>query len=231
MILTRLGNKRHIAKKIQVHFPRHTCYVEPFFGAGGMFFYKPKAKYNFLNDLDDDVFNLFMVVMDRKDELIEVFKIMPEHQSLMDYWNKHTETEPIRKALRFLLLSNFGYMGQRKTLHLAPKNPKNMVLTRLDKVQSLLEGAKFTCKDANAFLKSLTKEKSDTCFIYCDPPYLDTTNNYSQGFTDLQVVELFDTLQSMQQKFAYSEFDHPFIIQQAKQRGLNIIKIGEKKYL
>ena len=76
-----------MANDIQRYFPQHSIYVEPFFGAGGMFFNKPKAKYNIVNDLDSDVFNLFQVVTNRKDELIEAFKQMPIHQDLMDYWN------------------------------------------------------------------------------------------------------------------------------------------------
>lgn len=32
-------------------------------------------------------------------------------------------------------------------------------------------------------------------------------------------------------KFAYSEFDHPFILQQAKERNLNVIRIGERQNL
>jgi len=50
MILRRLGNKKKIAHKIQAHFPEHKIYIEPFFGAGGMFFNKPKAKYNIVNN-------------------------------------------------------------------------------------------------------------------------------------------------------------------------------------
>ena len=58
---------------IQSKFPEHKVYVEPFFGAGGMFFNKRKAKYNIVNDYDNDVFNLFNVVMHKKDEFIEAF--------------------------------------------------------------------------------------------------------------------------------------------------------------
>ena len=43
MILRRLGNKKLIAEKIICHFPPHEIYIEPFFGAGGMFFNKPKV--------------------------------------------------------------------------------------------------------------------------------------------------------------------------------------------
>ena len=56
MILKRLGNKTKIAMDIQKHFPQHSIYIEPFFGAGGIFFNKPKAKYNVVNDF---IYHLF----------------------------------------------------------------------------------------------------------------------------------------------------------------------------
>ena len=102
MILRRLGNKKKLTHKIIPHFPSHTVFLEPFFGAGGMFFYKPKVKYNIVNDLDSDVFNLFQVVINQKDELERMLEIMPIHSDLMKYWNKNNETDPIKKAIRFL---------------------------------------------------------------------------------------------------------------------------------
>jgi len=89
MILRRLGNKKKIARKIQSYFPKHKIYIEPFFGAGGMFFNKPKAKYNIVNDLDSDVFNLFQVVMNQKEELEKAFYMMPIHRELLEYWKKN----------------------------------------------------------------------------------------------------------------------------------------------
>ena len=111
MILRRLGNKKKLAEHIQTYFPPHKIYIEPFFGAGGMFFYKPKAKYNIVNDLDSDVFNLFQVVINQKEEFEKAFYDMPIHSDLLEYWKENEETEPIRKALRFLLRSNFTYSG------------------------------------------------------------------------------------------------------------------------
>ncbi len=116
MILRRLGNKRKIAAKIQPHFPQHHIYIEPVFGAGGMFFNKPKAKYNILNDLDTDVYNPFQVVSDQMEELKSAFKSLPVHQDLWGHWKKNTKTDPIQKALRFLFLSNYGYLGKPETL-------------------------------------------------------------------------------------------------------------------
>ena len=124
MILRRLGNKKKIAQEIIKHFPDHKIYIEPFFGAGGMFFNKTKAKYNIVNDLDSDVFNLFQVVMNQKEELEKAFYLMPIHSDLLDYWKKNEETEPIKKALRFLFLSNLTLNGTGCSMRYTANNAK-----------------------------------------------------------------------------------------------------------
>jgi DNA adenine methylase len=234
MILRRIGNKSKMANDIQRYFPQHRIYVEPFFGAGGMFFNKPKAKYNIVNDLDSDVFNLFQVVTNRKDELIEAFKQMPIHQDLMDYWNKNKETDEIRKALRFLLLSNYGYMGKPETIGMQITLPSQQILKNIDKTFKLLFNVKFSNKDFRDFFKSISfrrQSEIDKVLIYCDPPYLGTNDNYSNSFTEQDIIDLFDCLQATGCKFAMSEFDNEFILNQAKERGLNVIIIGERKNL
>ena len=131
MILRRLGNKQAIAQDLIKYFPEHNCYVEPFFGAGGMFFNKPKANYNILNDLDSDVFNLFQVVVNQKEELESGLKIMPIHSDLLEHWKKEKETEPIKKALRFLFLSNLTYLGKGGTLSYLTSDAENNILENL----------------------------------------------------------------------------------------------------
>jgi len=73
-------------------------------------------------------------------------------------------------------------------------------------------------------------EKENT-FIYLDPPYLCTGDNYSNSFTEQKSIDLFDCLEKRGCKFAMSEFNNPFILNQAKERGLNIITIGERNNL
>lgn len=237
MILRRLGNKSAIASEIQKYFPLHKIYIEPFFGAGGMFFNKPKAKYNIVNDLDSDVFNLFMVVMNQKEELEKAFYQMPIHSDLLNYWKKNEETEPIKKALRFLFLSNFMPTGHQVTIDLNPETPKKTFSQRLDKTFDILSDVKFSNIDCNKFINSTfarvesSGNDTDKTFIYCDPPYLGTDDNYSNSFTEHDSIDLFNTLQETGCKWAMSEFDNPFILQQAKERNLNIIIIGERQNL
>ena len=238
MILRRLGNKSAIAKEIQKYFPPHKIYIEPFFGAGGMFFNKPKAKYNIVNDLDSDVFNLFMVVMNQKDELEKAFYQMPIHSDLLNYWKKHEETDPIKKALRFLFLSNFTYLGKQDCLAITGyNNSKNILLSLIDKTNELINDVQFINYDFKEVFNKISFDDrgnggKPSSFIYADPPYLSTTDKYEQGgFTEQDSIDLFNTLQNTGCKWAMSEFDNPFILQQAKERGLNVIIIGERQNL
>ncbi len=231
MILRRLGNKKKIAKEIQKYFPEHKIYIEPFFGAGGMFFNKPKAKYNIVNDLDSDVFNLFQVVMNQKEELEEAFYIMPIHSDLLEYWKKNKETDPVKKALRFLFLSNFTFMGKPNNIKFGTENPKNTVYKNLNFSFEILNDVQFMNYDFVKFINSIQIKDMGKAFIYNDPPYLGTDDNYSNSFTEEQSKELFDTLEETGCKWAMSEFDNPFILQQAKQRDLNVHIIGERQNL
>ncbi len=234
MILRRLGNKKKLAKTLLTYFPKHDLYIEPFFGAGGMFFNKPKAKYNIMNDLDSDVFNLFQVVSNQKDELEEAWLKMPIHIDLWEHWKKNKEEDPIQRALRFLFLSNYGYMGKPETLRYNSGNTTKIVYENIDKTSKYLFGVEFmNCSFEDMFKKISFKsdnEKNRT-FIYCDPPYLDSDDNYEASFTDELSNKLFDVLEECGAKWAMSEFDHPFILEQAKKRGLITNYIGERQNL
>lgn len=235
MILRRLGNKSNIASEIQKYFPYHEIYIEPFFGAGGMFFNKPKAKYNILNDLDSDVYNLFMVVMNQKEELEKAFYYMPIHSDLINHWKSNEETEPIKKALRFLLLSNFTLMGTGTQLRgSSTEESKQNIEIEFNNVYKYLEYVKFFNNDYKDLFKNISfrrQSEIDRVLIYCDPPYLNTNDNYSNSFTEVDSNDLFDTLQNSGCKWAMSEFDNPFILEQAKQRKLNVHIIGERQNL
>ena len=229
MILRRPGNKSKVAEEIQKQFPYHNIYVEPFFGAGGMFFNKPKVKYNIVNDLDSDVFNLFQVISNKKEEFKKAFEIMPVHSDLLKYWKENIEIDPIKKALRFLFLSNFTLMANGCTITYGTENAKGLIYDRLNKCNELLFDVQFYNGHFKDFFKILRDCQSEQTFIYADPPYLGTWDNYETSFKEQDANDLFDCLIETGAKFAYSEFDNPFILEQAEKRGLNIITLKERR--
>jgi DNA adenine methylase len=236
MFVGRIGNKAKIAKNIIQYFPKHDVYIEMFFGAGGMFFNKPKATYNFLNDIDSNVINAFDVLMQNKAELVEYLEMMPISQ---DFWNRAKTAEPkdnIEKSVYFLLLSNFGYMGKPDTLKFAVSNSKEILLKNIEKTykQIVKNGNYFLNTDFREVIKKVSfRRDADrvNTFVYCDPPYLGTKDNYSNSFKEQDSLDLFDVLQKSGLKWAMSEFNNPFILQQAKERNLNVYDICERQSL
>ena len=234
MILNRFGNKKKVANKIIDLFPDHNLYVEPFFGAGGLFFNKPLANYNIVNDIDSDVFNLYQVVINQKEELVKQIELMPIHSDLLEYWKKNKESKPIKKAIRFLLLSNFTYMGIGGEIHSAIKNYKLNILNVINTTNKLLQNVIFQNKDFRKFIKGLSfrgLQEIENTLIYCDPPYLGTIDNYSNSFTEQDTVDLLNELEKTGCKYAVSEFDNDFILNIVKGRNLNVHFLGERQNL
>ena len=91
MILRRFGNKSKIAADIIQYFPPHSIYIEPFFGAGGLFFNKPRAKHNIVNDIDNEVFNLWYMSKYHLQEMIDEIMETPISQELFEYWKTNKE--------------------------------------------------------------------------------------------------------------------------------------------
>lgn len=165
---------------------------------------------------------------------------MPIHYDLLNYWNENKEDDPLKKAVRFLLLSNFTFSGKGDTIVFGASvsratTYKNDFGEKLDKCNKMIFDAQFlNCDFRKLFTSVMLDDRSgerDKTFIYCDPPYLSTQDNYSHSFTEQDAADLFNCLEESKCKFAYSEFDHPFILEQAKQRGLNVEYIGERQNL
>lgn len=233
MILTRLGNKRRMKLDLAKYFPKHKMRIELFFGAGGSFFYLPKPKYAIINDLDDDVTNLYLLIQNDIESLREQIEIVPISESLIKHWKKNIETDPVKKAVRFLFLSNFTYMGKGDTLRAGLDNAKESILENLNDTFEKLKNVKIMNRDFRNVLPaiSFTKGLNDKehCFVYMDPIYLDTEHYYRVPKWGTQdTTDCLDLMISCGMKAAMSEFDHPFVLSEAKKRDLNVIYLRSR---
>jgi DNA adenine methylase len=233
-MLYRIGRKQKLAKKIIQYFPEHNIYIEPFFGAGGLFFNKPKTQYNFINDYNKDVYNLFMVLKNQNKELLEALNNLPIDQTLFNYWKITQEHDPILKALRFIFLSNFSFLGKSDIISLVINNHKKLALSRIPLVNELLEDVIITSFDFELFLKKITFRRNlerEKAFIYADPPYANRYNNYELKWEINDSARLFLILSKMNIRFAISELESDLTLYLANHFNLKINVIGDVKRL
>ena len=80
---SRIGSKRSVKELIAEYIPKHKKYVEPFLGAGVIFFHKDKAKQNVLNDIDKD--------------LIKTWKMLPKIDPNPEKYPIKTTVKDIQK--------------------------------------------------------------------------------------------------------------------------------------
>lgn len=233
-MLTRLGNKRKISGQLAQHFPQHKMRIELFFGAGGSYFTLPKPQYAVLNDLDDDVTNLYQIILERRADLHEQIRMMPISMGLVKYWKKNQETDPMKKALRFLLLSNFTYLGKGNTLRIGLDNTKQNLINAIEPTFLALENVKILNVDFREVISKVSFSerlmKKENGFVYLDPVYLDTEHYYKvPKWTKDDTADCFEIMKSCGMKCAMSEFDHPFVIEQAERKGLIINEVGQRQ--
>ena len=171
-----------------------------------------------------------MVLKYHNQAFIDALTDMPIDQNLFNHWRKHQEIDPLQKALRFVLLSNFSHLGQANTLALIHRDVKSLTLRKIPMVNELLQNVIISNLDFEKFIKSIVfgnDKKSSNTFIYADPPYSNKTNNYELKWTTNDTIRLFLVLTKSNCKFAISETQNDFILFLANKFNLNVIEIGD----
>ncbi len=102
------GGKCRIAPWVISHFPSHVTYVEPFAGAASVLLHKPRSRGEVLNDLDDEVYNLFCVLRTRGPQLARQLELTPFSRA--EYLKSIKPVkEPLERARRLVVRSFMGF--------------------------------------------------------------------------------------------------------------------------
>lgn len=201
-IIPWIGGKRRLAKHILPLFPAHQCYVEPFCGAAALFFMKPPAKAEVLNDINGEVINLYRVVQHHLEEFVRQFKWALSSREMF-HWLQITPEKTltdIQRAARFYYLQKltFGAKVEGRTFGTATTSPPRLNLLRLEEDLSTAH-----LRLANALIERLDwrecvrrYDRPHTLF-YLDPPYWQTTGyGVEFGLDQYQIMaELARTIQ------------------------------------
>lgn len=201
------GAKWGIAEWVIAHFPRHHSYLEPFFGSGGVFFRKPRSNIETINDIDDEVINLFECVREDPERLAHEVYYTPYSRRIFDAAFSHEVPEDrYQRAMRLLVRCNMGH-GFRTTGERV--GWKNDVVGRerayaargwaelpeiIKKAAERLRGVQIECSPATELI---ARYNSPDVLIYCDPPYVLSTRRgkqYRCEMTDRDHLELLDAL-------------------------------------
>lgn len=71
------GSKNRLASKLWQHLPPHHCWVEAFCGSAALTLAKPPALIEIINDLDNEIVNLFEQLRNNHEELCRLIALTP----------------------------------------------------------------------------------------------------------------------------------------------------------
>lgn len=205
------GGKFRLAKTIIPLIPEHDCYCEPFAGAAWILFKKPPSRVEILNDINNDLVNLYRVVREKPDALMEKFSLALKSRQEFEYLKNMDASglDDVERAYRFFYVFSLAFGGKLNPPFFCIRSDKpwghfnfRTIQDRLALAHARLVNVNFECLDFGKFIVRYDRPQA---FFYCDPPYVGTENYYGRDFyTMADLIRLAEILGRIQGKFLLS---------------------------
>ncbi len=238
------GGKSQLLKQFQALFPsKFNNYLEPFVGAGSVFFYlyntgRLKSKKIILIDSNEELINCFLAIKENVERLISILK-GPKYVNKKEVYYRIRAEEPhdrFERAARTIYLNKTCFNGlyrvNSKGKFNVPfgryKNPLICDSENLRAVSIALKNVKILCADFEKCLEYAGKGD----FIYFDPPYqpLSKTSNFTSytknAFSEedqKRLCEVFKRLDKRGCKIMLSNSDTHFIRNLYKKYRIEVV--------
>lgn len=185
------GGKAKIAAWIVSNLPDHDIYIEPYFGGGSVFFAKPPARIEVVNDLDHRVVNLFRVIREQPDELARLITLTPWARAEF-LASDDVAGDPLEDARRFLVrvwMAHGGKLAYRTGWRngwaggkdASRGGPAKVWLTVPDRIAAVAQRLQEAIIDCRPAVDSLGQWAHPSCLVYADPPYVHDTRDRDGG--------------------------------------------------
>ena len=197
------GKRRHLKKLLPLILP-HVCYVEVFAGGLAVLLAKDRSPVEIVNDTNRDLVALYRCAQFHLDALIQEtewqlasrinFKDFPENRGLTD----------LQRATRFFVSNLTSFAGDGKSFGVAKTDGGGVALNRqriVDRLTALRQRMDRVVVECLDWKRCVTLYDSADTFFFFDPPYLNAKINAYAGWTEEQMRELRDVLQTIKGKW------------------------------
>lgn len=212
-IIPYTGFKGSFAKQISTYIPHHKYYIEPFMGGLGVILNKTPSNYEIINDINNELYNLYDVIKNDYEELRKKWDFILKSRYLFKELKKKKDLDRIELAFKTMYIRYNSLNGNGHSFVSQSKNIVDFdrIKDRIKKTYKRLQYVNIENRDYKDVINMWNKKNS---FFYLDPPYFGTDNSgYSSG--ELNLDEFIDILKSIKGKFilshtSFTPFDNLF---------------------
>jgi DNA adenine methylase len=232
------GGKQNLVKTILPLIPGHTCYVEPFFGGGAIFFAKEPSKVEVINDINEFAINFYKTVQQNYDKLKALLDITlysrKQYKEARNIFKHQKDFTDVEKAWAFWVLSNESYPGKwdcwgfTRYTNSIPINIKNKIHNFTIAYCDRLRLAYIECDDALKVIKRFDSEKT---FFYIDPPYFNSDCGIYKGYSIDDYENLLQLLSTIKGKFLLSSYPSDILEGYKNKNNWNDVQINKFLYM
>jgi DNA adenine methylase len=233
------GGKQNLVKTILPLISEHTCYVEPFFGGGAVYFAKEKSKVEVINDINGFVINFYKVLKHDFDKLKylleETLHSRLQFEEAREVHKSPEKYNDVKKAWAFWVLTQMSYgkefnigWGFTKTSNKLSHNIKNKIDNFTIDYCDRLRLTHIECDDA---LKVTKRFDNDKTFFYIDPPYYNSNCGAYKGYTFDDYENLFKLLSNIEGKFLLSSYPSDILEEYKNKNNWNDVQINKFLYM
>ena len=212
-----------MSKRLIPLLPFHVRYIEVFAGGLSMFFRKNRVRWNVLNDIDNNIVNLYISVIERHDELVEKLFWIPKSRKLFLNFreeikeDKEFEIPDPYRAAKYLYCIRFSFNKMIHTPFSMNKDMRKRYDEELMYSREKIGGATIENLDFEELVSRYTPAKDD--LWYLDPPYFVATDKkdyYMNNFSisdHYRLKECVDIINNNGGKFMLS-YDHRYEVKE-----------------
>lgn len=242
-----VGGKRQLIPEIKKFLPKgisNCTYYEPFIGGGALFF-ELQPKCAIINDYNEELINVYKVIRDHPNELIEDLK---KHKNTAEYFYeiRALDRQPlfnnltnIERASRIIYLNKTCYNGLYRVNNAGEfnspfgkyKNPNIINEPVIRAVSKYLNSANIQI--FNKDYQEILKEIPANSFVYLDPPYhpISESSNFTGyiqgGWNENNQIRLRDVCDDLTKRgirFLLSNSASDFIREIYSEYNINIVQ-------
>lgn len=200
------GSKWSLADWIINFFPKHHSYLEPFFGSGTILFNKPRSNIETVNDLDNNVVNLFECIRENPKRLASMIHMTPYAREVYERAYEEMPNDKFEKALNFYVRLNMGHgfrtsgerVGWKNDVQGRERSYASQDWCNLPgKILQAAERLRGVQIENRPALELIERFNFENVLIYCDPPYMLETRHGKQYRCEMDDIEHEKLLKSL----------------------------------